>query len=293
MEILSKTIKIPSKITNPTDTLVCFKRWMDAANKSISIFYKKDDEHLLKDKWEVITLLLEREFGGVLPSQFTEMVLFVEKKRKISNVYLFFSDKNVEKSEYFKYSFESFKDNAYPDVKEDFNIDNVMRIRFKGNFFGNNRFWSVGKSTGKTKDAKGNWRNKIARKNIEDLKVLPVKFNNKNSNGLINLMEVLNSLHVPKYKHEEKRLKIVTRYEVLDFLANDGFYSLGDSKFVSLDLYNHVSGEQHSLRKIDEMTAENKDFFDNMVLDTGVFSLSKGVNFITLSTGENYFVTLS
>ena len=41
------------------------------------------------------------------------------------------------------------------------------------------------------------------------------------------------------------------------------------------------------------MTAENKDFFDNMVLDTGVFSLSKGVNFITLSTGENYFVTLS
>ena len=106
-------------------------------------------------------------------------------------------------------------------------------------------------------------------------------------------MEVLNSLHVPKYKHEEKRLKIVTRYEVLDYLANDGFYSLGDSKFVSLDLHNHVSGEQHSLQKIDEMTAENKDFFDNIVLKWGTFSSSKGVNFITLATGENYFVTLS
>lgn len=97
MEILSKTIKIPPKITNPNDILVCFKRWMEAANQSISIFYKKDDEDLLEDKWGVITLLLEREFGGILPEQLTEMVLFVERKRKISNVYLFLSDKKVEK----------------------------------------------------------------------------------------------------------------------------------------------------------------------------------------------------
>lgn len=293
MEILSKEIKIPSREIDSIQKGFSFLRWMDAANKSISIFYKKDDEHLLKDKWEVITLLLEREFGGVLPSQFTEMVLFVEKKRKISNVYLFFSDKKVEKGEYLKHSFQSFKEHSYPAVQESIFIDNVMRVRFKENFFGNNRFWSVGKSTGKTKEAKGNWKNRIVRKEIEDLMVLPVKFNNKNSNGLINLMEVLSSLHVPKYKHEEKRLKIVTRYEVLDYFANDGFYSLGDSKFVSLDLYNHVSGEQHSLQKIDEMTAENKDFFDNMVLDRGVFSLSKGVNFITLAKGENYFISLS
>lgn len=293
MEILSKEIKIPSRAIDSIQKGFSFLRWMDAANKSISIFYKKDDEHLLKDKWEVITLLLEREFGGILPSHFTEMVLFVEKKRKISNIYLFFSNEDIEKGEYLKHSFESFKNNAYPDVKETFSIDNVIRIRFKGNFFGNNRFWSVSKSTGETKDAKANWRNRIARKNIEDLKVLPFKFNNKNSNGLINLMEVLNSLHVPKYKHEEKRLKIVTRYGVLNFLANDGFYSLGDSKFVRLDLYNHVSGKQHSLQKTDEMTAENKGFFDNMILDWGTFSSSKGVNFITLTTGENYFITLS
>lgn len=256
-------------------------------------FTKKDDEHLLKDKWEVITLLLEREFGGVLPSQFTEMVLFVEKKIKISNVYLFFSDKNVEKSEYFKYSFESFKDNAYPDVKEDLNIDNVMRIRFKGNFFGNSRFWSVSKSSGETKDAKGNWKNRIVRKDIEDLRVLPVKFNNENSNGLINLMEVFNALYVPKYNDGEKEFKVVTRYKILDFIVEDGYYNLGYDKFISLNLCNHVSGEQHSLQKIDEMTAENKDFFDNMVLDWGTFSSSKGVNFITLATGENYFISLS
>lgn len=293
MEILSKEIKIPSREIDSIQKGFSFLRWMDAANKSISIFYKKDDEHLLKDKWEVITLLLEREFGGVLPSQFTEMVLFVEKKRKISNVYLFFSDKNVEKSEYFKYSFESFKDNAYPDVKEDFNIDNVMRIRFKGNFFGNSCFWSVSKSSGETKDAKGNWKNRIVRKDIEDLRVLPVKFNNKNSNGLINLMEVFNALYVPKYNDEQKEFKVVTRYKILDFIVEDGYYNLGYDKFISLNLCNHVSGEQHSLQKIDEMTAKNKDFFDNMVLDWGTFSSSKGVNFITLATGENYFITLS
>lgn len=217
MEILSKTIKIPSKITNPTDTLVCFERWMEAANNSISIFYKKDDKHLLEEKWEIITLLLEREFGGILPEQFTEMVLFVEKKRKRINIYLFFSDKKVEKGEYLKHSFQSFQEHSYPAVQESLFIDNVMRVRFKENFFGNNRFWSVGKSTGKTKEAKGNWKNRIVRKEIEDLMVLPVKFNNKNSNGLINLMEVLSSLHIPKYKHEEKRLKIITRYEVLVF----------------------------------------------------------------------------
>ena len=256
MEILSKEIKIPSREIDSIQKGFSFLRWMDAANKSISIFYKKDDEHLLKDKWEVITLLLEREFGGVLPSQFTEMVLFVEKKRKISNVYLFFSDKNVEKSEYFKYSFESFKDNAYPDVKEDFNIDNVMRIRFKGNFFGNSRFWSVSKSSGETKDAKGNWKNRIVRKDIEDLRVLPVKFNNKNSNGLINLMEVFNALYVPKYNDEQKEFKVITRYKILDFLVEDGYYNLGYDKFISLNLCNHVSGEQHSLQNIDEMTAK-------------------------------------
>lgn len=293
MEILSKEIKIPSRAIDSIQKGFSFLRWMDAANESISIFYKKDNEHLLKDKWEVITLLLEREFGGVLPPQFTEMVLFVEKKRKISNVYLFFSDKNVEKSEYFKYSFESFKDNAYPDVKEDLNIDNVMRIRFKGNFFGNSRFWSVSKSSGETKDAKGNWGNRIVRKDIEELRVLPVKFNNKNSNGLINLMEVFNALYVPKYNDEQKEFKVITRYKILDFLVEDGYYNLGYDKFISLNLCNHVSGEQHSLQNIDEMTAKNKDFFDNMVLDWGTFSSSKGVNFITLATGENYFITLS
>lgn len=293
MEILSKTINIPSKITNPNDILVCFKRWMEAANQSISIFYKKDDEDLLEDKWGVITLLLEREFGGILPEQLTEMVLFVERKRKISNIYLFLSDKKVEKSEYFKYSFESFKDNAYPNVKEDFNIDNVMRIRFKGNFFGNSRFWSVSKSTGKTKDAKGNWKNRIVRKDIEDLRVLPVKFSNKNSNGFIDFMEVFNALYVPKYNDEQKEFKVITRYKILDFLVEDGYYNLGYDKFISLNLCNHVSGEQHSLQNIDEMTAKNKDFFDNMVLDWGTFSSSKGVNFITLATGENYFITLS
>ena len=130
-------------------------------------------------------------------------------------------------------------------------------------------------------------------KDIEELRVLPVKFNNKNSNGLINLMEVFNALYVPKYNDEQKEFKVITRYKILDFLVEDGYYNLGYDKFISLNLCNHVSGEQHSLQNIDEMTAKNKDFFDNMVLDWGTFSSSKGVIFITLATGENYFITLS
>lgn len=266
MEILSKVIKIPSKATNID---LGFERWVDAANKSISIFYKKDDEHLLKDKWEVITLLLEREFGGILPSHFTEMVLFVEKKRKISNIYLFFSNEDIEKGEYLKHSFESFKNNAYPDVKETFSIDNVIRIRFKGNFFGNNRFWSVSKSTGETKDAKANWRNRIARKNIEDLKVLPVKFNNKNSNGLIDLGDILYKMFPANaYEFSIKSIASLVRYVFSNF----------------------VTGEHYSLKEKENMSKEEKHFFDNINIKE--ILLKNNNNIILMEDGSNYLMSL-
>lgn len=160
----------------------------------------------------------------------------------------------------------------------------------KETFFGNSRFWSVSKSSGETKDAKGNWKNRIVRKDIEELRVLPVKFNNKNSNGLINLMEVFNALYVPKYNDEQKEFKVVTRYKILDFIVEDGYYNLGYDKFISLNLCNHVSGEQHSLQNIDEMTAKNKDFFDNMIISDAIFSETKGINVVILENGENYSV---
>lgn len=41
------------------------------------------------------------------------------------------------------------------------------------------------------------------------------------------------------------------------------------------------------------MSEDTKTFFDNLVVADGIFSESRGVNFITSESGENYFVTLS
>ena len=198
------------------------------------------------------------------------MVLFIEKKRKRSNIYLFFSNEDIEKGEYLKHSFESFKDNAYPAVKETFSIDNVIRIRFKRNFFGNNRFWSVGKSTGKTKDAKGNWKNRIVRKDIEDLMVLPVKFNNKNSNGLIDLGDIL-------YK---------------TFLSN--IYDFSQNPIAHLEKYeffNFVSNERYCLKDIVTMSESELNFFNNMNIKGILLKNSNMIIF--MEDGSSYFISLN
>ena len=83
MDILSKKIKIPNRIQSLM-AKHAFTRWEDAINNSVSIFYKKDDEHLLNDKWDIITLFLEKQLAGSsFISLINELVLFTEGKREL------------------------------------------------------------------------------------------------------------------------------------------------------------------------------------------------------------------
>jgi hypothetical protein len=286
MEILSKEIKIPSREIDSIQKGFSFLRWMDAANKSISIFYKKDDEHLLKDKWEVITLLLEREFGGVLPSQFTEMVLFTEGKRELKSAHFFFVDKAIPKSEYLKHSLKSFKNNYHRPNEEAKIIKNTLRIDFKKQVFGNSSFWLVRKYEGVINKAKINWS---ITKN--DGIIIPVKFDNENSNRIINLDEVFYYLYF--FKNTNNTLNIIRHFSILGSLGMNGSFTDGHDRFESLSLYNIVSGKQYTLQSSKEMPIETKDFFDNMIISDAIFSETKGINVVILDNGENYFVTLS
>lgn len=78
----------------------------------------------------------------------------------------------------------------------------------------------------------------------------------------------------------------------------ESHYSINREKslyliFEALGFYNLASGEKHVLQDVEEMSADSKRFFNEMILSDGVFSKSKGINFITLENGENYLIKLS
>lgn len=131
MDILSKKIKIPNRIQSLM-AKHAFTRWEDAINNSVSIFYKKDDEHLLNDKWDIITLFLEKQLAGSsFISLINELVLFTEGKRELKSAHFFFVDKAIPKSEYLKHSLKSFKNNYHRPNEEAKIIKNTLRIDFK------------------------------------------------------------------------------------------------------------------------------------------------------------------
>ena len=284
MEILSKTINIPSKITNPNDILVCFKRWMEAANQSISIFYKKDDEYLLNDKWDIITLFLEKQLAGrEFLSSINELVLFTEGKRKLKSAHFFFVDETIPKSEYLKHSLESFKNNYHRPNEEAKIIKNTLKIDFKEQVLGNSSFWLVRKYEGVIDGARINWS---VTKN--DGIIIPVKFDNEKSNGIINLDEVFYYLYF--FKNTDNTLNIIRHFSILGSLGMTGSFSDGRDRFKGLSLYNIVSGKQYTLQSGKEMPQETKGFFDNMAISDFIFSETKGINVVILNNGENYSV---
>lgn len=283
MEILSKEIKIPDGILFHT-TKHAFTRWEDTANKSVSVFYKKDDERLLNDKWDIITLFLERQLAGRdFLSSLNELVLFTEGKRKLKSVHFFFMNKTIPKSEYLKHSLQSFKENYHRPNKETNIIANTLRIDFKEQVFGNSSFWLVRKYEGIVDKARINWS---VTKN--DAIIIPVKFDNEKSNGIINLDEVF--YHLYSFKNANNNLNIVQHIGILSSLGMNGSYQCGRDRFKNLSLYNIVSGEQYTLQSDKRMPKETKDFFDNMVISDCIFSETKGINVVVLDNGENYSV---
>jgi len=275
MDILSRKIKIPSSIQSHIEKQA-FTRWEDVASNSISIFYKKDDEDLLNDKWDIITLFLERELAGsrFLPL-FNELVLFTEGKRKLKSVHFFFVDKTIPKSEYLKHSLSSFKKNYHRPNEEAKTIKNTLRIDFKKQVLGNSSFWLVRKYQGIIDKARINWS---LTKN--DGIIIPVKFSNENSNGIIDLDEALCYLYL--FKNTNNNLNVVRHYRILSSLGESGSYQHGHDKFENLSLYNIVSGKQYTLQSGEEMSEDAKDFFGNMTISDGIFSRTKGINVIIL-----------
>lgn len=91
MKVLSKMIKVQNNNQSYNIEKRVLDRWIKASDITFSIFYKEDDEHLLKDKWEVITLLIERNLcGKSFVSGNQELVLFTEGKNRLESIYFSF-----------------------------------------------------------------------------------------------------------------------------------------------------------------------------------------------------------
>lgn len=283
MEILSKKIKIPNSIQSLM-AKHAFTRWENYTNKHVSIFYKKDDEYLLNDKWDIITLFLEKQLAGrEFLSSINELVLFTEGKRKLKSAHFFFVDKTIPKSEYLKHSLEAFKNNYHRPNEKAKIIKNTLKIDFKEQVLGNSSFWLVRKYEGVIDRAKINWS---VTKN--DGIIIPVKFDNEKSNGIINLDEVFYYLYF--FKNTDNTLNIIRHFSILGSLGMTGSFSDGRDRFKGLSLYNIVSGKQYTLQSGKEMPKETKEFFDNMSISDGIFSETKGINVVVLDNGENYYV---
>lgn len=286
MDILSRKIKIPNKRIKLEEVKHAFNIWEEPTDKILSIFYKEDDKQLLDEKWDIITLFLEEKLAGTgfLPL-INELVLFTKGKKELKSAHFFFVDKKIPKSEYFKHSLSDFKKNYYRANEESELIQNTFRIDFEQQLFGNSSFWLVKEYEGVIDRSKINWNFRC------ETTILPVKFSNENSNGIINLRKVFYHLYLPRTTNNI--LSIVKRRNFLRNLGLDSYYSLKKDELESFYLQNIVSRELHSLQGNKKMPEDTKKFFDNLVVSDGVFSESRGVNFITLESGENYFVTLS
>lgn len=289
MKVLSKMIKVQKNNQSYNIEKRVLDRWIKASDITFSIFYKEDDEHLLKDKWEVITLLIERNLcGKSFVSGNQELVLFTEGKNRLESIYLFFCNSNAPKNEYLEHSLGTFRKKYSSHI--DLSIGgvksiNVTKIEFKKNLFGNDNFWFIEESNGCTNNSRITWNRK------HGMAVIPIKFNNKNSNGLINLAEVLSYIYIRK--NTDKGVKILERYDILGRFGINGYFSVMYLIFETLGFHNLVSGEEHVLQDVEEMPADSKRFFNEMILSSGVFSKSKGINFITLENGDNYLIKLS
>ena len=284
MKVLSKMIKVQNNNQSYNIEKRVLDRWIKASDITFSIFYKEDDEHLLKDKWEVITLLIERNLCGksfVYGNQ--ELVLFTEGKNRLESIYLFFCNSNAPKNEYLKHSLESFKNNYHRPNEEAKIIKNTLKIDFKEQVLGNSSFWLVRKYEGVIDGARINWS---VTKN--DGIIIPVKFDNEKSNGIINLDEVFYYLYF--FKNTDNTLNIIRHFSILGSLGMTGSFSDGRDRFKGLSLYNIVSGKQYTLQSGKEMPQETKGFFDNMAISDFIFSETKGINVVILNNGENYSV---
>lgn len=259
MEVLSKKIKIPQKGDDELSYGFPTRQWDKETFDEVTVFYKDEDSQLLENKWGAIIISLEnmlkraRYASGSLGKR--NMILFTEGKRTLKKVYLvFISDEKYAESALelsFKESRKFFAEAFY-----------VIKLEFDYQLFDFPSFFLVKQCSGQTQNKNIRWYIKESRP------IFPVKYSNKNSNGLIDLGDIL--------------------YKI--FPANT--YEFSIKSIASLVRYifsNLVIDEQYSLKERADMSEEEKNFFDNIEIKE--ILLRNNNRAVLMEDGSNYLMS--
>lgn len=262
MEVLSKKIKIPQKGDDVLSRGFPIRQWDEETLDEVTVFYKDEDSQLLENKWGAIVISLEtilKRLGyasGSLGQR--KMILFTEGKRSLKSVYLVFIENEEKSQKLLNLSFKKAK-KFFP-----YNFF-VIKLDFKYQLFNFSSFYLVEQLVGKLVDKKINWGTK-------DYKaILPVKFDNKNSNGIIDLGDILYKMfpsNANAYEFATKSISILVRYVFSNFATR----------------------EYYSLKEKENMSKEEKHFFDNINIKE--ILLKNNNKIILMEDGSNYLMSL-
>lgn len=263
MKVLSKKIKIPQKGDDVQSYDFPTRQWENESYEKVKVFYKDEDSLLLENKWGIIIISLETIFKRLTYSSGTlgegGVILFTEGKRKLESVYLIFID--IENEKYVQkaltFSFKEYRKLLPSSLY-------VIKLNFNRQIFGFSSFYLVEQCSGGTGDKRITWFKK------ESKAILPVKFSNKNSNGIIDLGDIL-------YK---------------TFLSN--IYDFSQNPIAHLEKYeffNFVSNERYCLKDIVTMSESELNFFNNMNIKGILLKNSNMIIF--MEDGSSYFISLN
>lgn len=261
MEVLSKKIKIPQKGDDEQSYGFPTRQWDKETLDEVTVFYKNEDSQLLENKWGAIIISLEtmlkraKYASGSLGKR--NMVLFTEGKRTLKKVYLvFISDEKYVESALelsFKESKKFFAESFY-----------VIKLEFDYQLFDFSSFFLVKQCSGQTQNKNIRWYNKESRP------IFPVKFSNKNSNGVIDLGDILYKMFPSNtYEFSIKSIASLVRYVFSNFATN----------------------EHYSLKEKGTMLKEEENFFDS--INVKEILLRNNSRIILMEDGSNYFISLT
>lgn len=139
----------------------------------------------------------------------------------------------------------------------------ILKLNFKHKLFNIPSFFLVEQCSGKTCEKRISWA-------IKDHKaIFPVRFDNANSNGLIDLGDILYKIFPENsYNFSRKPIVNLQKYKFSNFAAN----------------------EHYSLKEKEFMSKEEENFFDNIKIKEII--LRNNNKIILMEDGSNYLMSL-
>lgn len=138
----------------------------------------------------------------------------------------------------------------------------AIKLEFDYQLFDFSSFFLVKQCSGQTKNKNIKWFVKESRP------IFPVKFSNKNSNGVIDLGDILYKLFPANtYEFTIKSIASLVRYVFSDF----------------------TKGEHYSLKEKETMSKEEENFFDNINIKE--ILLRNNNRAILMEDGSNYLMS--